>query len=112
MALFDKLMGNGEVKMPIHAMLAALQEWAEGEITRQNVIDFLQLETSDEADLDWMKARYDAATDKEHLLIVMHRTLLLGEVERHWRNSTTYTGTHIDYDVKATFIARMNALAP
>jgi hypothetical protein len=113
MSLFDKLMNTSEqdIKVPIHGIMAALQEWSEGAITRQQVIDFFELEVTDEADLDWMKSKYDAATDKIHLLMVMHRILLLGEIESGLRNSVSYAGTFLDYDQKASFVARINAIA-
>lgn len=56
MALADKL-GNG---IASHQFSAAIFLWADGTINRQSVVDKFGLEAADEAQLDQLKAVYDA----------------------------------------------------
>lgn len=57
MALFDKLQST---ELAAHEFSASLHMWAIGEITEQNIINFFNLETDDEDQLEQIKAVYDA----------------------------------------------------
>lgn len=111
MSLFGKIVGTDPIKVPIHGIMGALNEWADGAKTRQNVIDFLELDTADEADLDYLKSKYVAASDKTNFMSVLLRLLTLAEIENRLRNDPNYTGTLLGYDIKANFVARINAIA-
>lgn len=67
MALIDKLANdeNGNIMLAHHTFSAAGFLWATGKITRQNVIDGLGLEVSDEAQLDQLAAHYQGLSAEE-----------------------------------------------
>ncbi|MFQ5774184.1 MAG: hypothetical protein ACE5GS_06690 [Kiloniellaceae bacterium] len=102
--LFDRLVGNlssaeADRKIPVHAFTAALQEWQDGAIARADVVAGFGLVAADDADLDWMKARFAASADKAHFVSVLEQALILAESRL------------FGYNVKATFAARINGLA-
>ena len=59
--------------------MSALTEWALGHYSRANVINAFNISATDESDLDWLKARYDNATQKERFLIVVRNQFYLLE---------------------------------
>lgn len=86
MALLDRLIhgqnSTGERHLCPHDVIGMLKEWARGAITRQYVVDNLLIVASDESDLDWLKAQYDAqsnATAKQLFLSDLWSILLLAE---------------------------------
>jgi len=48
---------DGDISM--HDLSAALTLWAAGEITRQNVIDFFSLDTTEQTQIDEIKTKYN-----------------------------------------------------
>lgn len=80
MSLINRLTGVEE-KLPVHQFYAALAEYADGQITKANIVSYFGLSAGDEADLDWLIARYGDATDKQKFLEVTHRIFILAEGE-------------------------------
>lgn len=62
MSLIDKLY-DGEINQDVFS--AGLWFWAKGDITRQNVIDGLGLDVSDEVQLDLLAANYLARSTED-----------------------------------------------
>jgi len=62
MALVDKIY-DGELNQDIFA--AALWFWSKGDVTRQNVIDGLKLDVTDEVQLDLLVAAYQARSTED-----------------------------------------------
>ena len=65
MPLIDKIESK---ELNNHAFFGGVRCWFAGTVTRTQVLNFYQLEASDEAQLDEMKAKYDSyATLPEQL---------------------------------------------
>lgn len=91
MALLDKLRGTpygdldnpAYVKLPVHQFWAALTEFAAGEVTKPQIVAFFNLDAADEADLDWLIGKYQAAANnkKEIFLHRIHDIFVLAEYD-------------------------------
>ena len=79
MALLDRLIGSEQPKIGVHQFQAALAEWEDGALTRAEVIAAFAIGQAEESELDWLKARYVAAADKERFKKVLDNVLLLAE---------------------------------
>lgn len=79
MSLLDRLIGSEAPKIGVHQFQAALAEWEDGALTRAEVIAAFAIGAAEETELDWLKARYQAATDKERFKKVLDNVLLLAE---------------------------------
>lgn len=63
MSLLDRVMHIEQPTMPNHAFVGAMNEWALGGMTRAEVLAVAKfnIQASEEAELDWLKARYNDA---------------------------------------------------
>ncbi len=108
MALLDRIVGwagdagtplpEGKEKIAIHAFQAALAEWQDGGVIRADLVAAFAITADEESDLDWLKGRYAAASDKNRFAKVVDNVLLLAEAG------------HM-YTTKAAIQARLNAAA-
>lgn len=98
-SLFDKLVGNEEPRVSVHGFVAALKEWQDGAVTRADIVQSFGLDAGDESDLDWLKAQAQASADREKFVAALEQVLILGQQRR------------FGYNVKATAVARVSALA-
>ena len=82
MSLIDRLAGNEEPKLPTHQFYAALSEFAAGELTKAQIVDFFVLDSGEEAELDVLIAAYQAALPARKLEFraMIHEIFLLAEV--------------------------------
>lgn len=113
MALFEKLVGTEEPKLPIHTFAGSLHLWAKGVISRADIVASYGLNGDDEADLDFLKGRYDAiptvtptggrgaskAADKTDFIATIEMLLIHGE-----------DGGRFGLDDRAAFVAAVNQL--
>jgi hypothetical protein len=111
MALYERIVGkldDGEPlpdsmeKIPVHQLMAALNEWGRGFLTRAQVINGFNIEPSEEASLDFIAGKwtsYPGDKERYELRQTCHDCFLLGE------SSTIY-------DQSADFVARLNAQFP
>ncbi len=60
MSLFSRITVNDGNKIGVHRLGAGLREWAAGGVTRQQLIDRFALNAGEIAELDALKASYDA----------------------------------------------------
>jgi len=97
MSLLDKLAGDQEPKLPVHQFYAALAEFAAGAVTRQNVVDYFQLDSADEVELDFLIAEYQATdpTRQQEFLEFIHRIFMLAEVKVPGYDSNAALSTRI-----------------
>ena len=79
MALLEKLQGIAEPKIPVHQFYSALIEWESLETNRATIVSFFGLDADDEADLDWLKGKFDASTNKREFAERIHGIFLLSE---------------------------------
>lgn len=83
MALIERLAGlQGENKLAAHQFYAALLEFAEGAATRAQLVSFFGMDATDEADLDYLVARYQAQPNdlaKVKFLLRVEGVFLLAE---------------------------------
>jgi len=105
MALVDRLAGIGDPettpKLSISAFWACLYEMAKGKLTRQNIIDYFQLDTDEVVELDWLIARYNAqpnATAKASYVELIQVIFMLAESQVP------------GYTTNAGIVARINAI--
>ena len=106
MALLDRIVGwvgdvgtplpEGERRIRVHAFQAALCEWEHGGVTRADIVAAFSITTAEESDLDWLKSKHAAATDKNRFAKVVDNVLLLAEAR-------------VIYTTKASITARLNA---
>lgn len=99
MALFEKLVGTAEPKLPIHTFAGSLHLWAKGIISRANIVASYDLNADDDGDLDFLKNKYDAAVNKTDFIATIEMLLIHGE-----------DGGRFGLDDKATFVAAVNQL--
>jgi hypothetical protein len=83
MSLYSRIRaGEGAAKIPVHPFSAALGEWAEGQITRQNVIDAFALSAGEQTEIDALAATYaskPSAAAKVGYLWQLERAFILVE---------------------------------
>jgi hypothetical protein len=86
MALVERLAGIGDPetvrKLGVNAFHALLVELANGEVTRQGIIDYFQLDAGEVTELDWLIGRYNAqptAPAKEKFVELMRTLFVLAE---------------------------------
>ncbi len=79
MALIDKLLANDDKKIPIHSFIGGLVLWANGIWNRATLISKYNLETSDEVQLDVLKAKFDGIADKRKFREIVVSLLYQGE---------------------------------
>jgi hypothetical protein len=60
MALIDRMRQTEEPRLPAHEFTDTLILWAEGEVTRADVIAWWSISVAEEAELDAIKSAYDA----------------------------------------------------
>ena len=66
-------------KLPLHGFIGALQEYARGKLTQQNVVDAFNLDVTQTTNLDALRDLYVAAPDKTEFIRVNKDILYLGE---------------------------------
>ena len=99
MALFEKLVGTEDPKLPIHTFAGSLHLWAKGLVTRADIVASYELDAGDDADLDFLKSKYDASANKTDFIATIEMLLIHGE-----------DGGRFGLDNKATFVAAVNQL--
>lgn len=60
MGLFLRITAQDTTKIGVHRFGAALRQWAAGQLTRQQIIDGFTLVGDEIAELDALRATYDA----------------------------------------------------
>jgi hypothetical protein len=58
--LYQRIRATDETKIQVHRLGAALRQMAAGQLTRQQVIDALDMDATDIANLDALVATYNA----------------------------------------------------
>lgn len=102
--LVDRLGGYGGEdleRLNPQAFTAALAELAKGEITKQSIIDFYQLDAAAQTQLDWLIAKYNAQPDtsaKEAFIRILSHIM--------WMSRDNYPG----YNSNAELAARINRI--
>lgn len=81
MSLLNRLIGTEEPKIAVHQFWAAMEETANGEMTVQEIKDYLQMSEEDSDEFDWLIGKYQASTDKPRFLYLMHVLYVLAEIE-------------------------------
>ena len=76
MALFARLVGSEEPKLPVHQFMAALSELARGQMTRAEIVTAFDLTVAEDADLGLVIQR------AQQELTVTARLLWLHELEQ------------------------------
>ena len=99
MALFEKLVGTAKPKLPIHSFAGSLHLWAKGLVARADIVASFGLDAGDDADLDFLKNKYDGAANKTDFIATIEMLLICGEDEGRF-----------GLDNKATFVAAVNQL--
>ena len=100
MALLDRISGaEGVDKISVHQFQSSIHLWELGLLTRANVINSFSIETGDEADLDFLKTKYDEALNKHDFIKGLDSVMMCAEQGRYGLN------------VQATFISAVDALA-
>ena len=99
MALFEKLVGTALPKIKIHTFSGSLHLWAKGLITRVQLVARHGLNAGDDADLDFLKNKYDASANKTDFIATIEMLLIQGEDQGGY-----------GLDDKATFVAAVNQL--
>ena len=83
MALIERLGGiglvEGEGKLPILTFHACLAELAEGKVTRQQIINYFNMDAGEITELDWVIAKYQAAVDKPKFVELIRTLFILAE---------------------------------
>jgi hypothetical protein len=119
-ALYDRLMGLADPKLPVHQFMAALGEWERGKMTRAQVISAMTIQPTEEADLDTLAnivrtplesyplsgrvvltnvgATYDANIDAQSLPFVWLQTAGVTRIDLEVRTRKVGTGTQ-DYQL-------------
>jgi hypothetical protein len=87
----------GDEKIAIHGFAAALSEWHSGQYTRAEVIAMFNIQPGQEAQLDSLKAKFDAATDKR-------------QFERVFKDLTYLAELGLDYTDVADVSTRLDAV--
>lgn len=105
MALFEKIVPPGvtDIQIPILPLMAAFRAWADGNTNRAGVIAAFNMDASDEAQLDWLKGKYDTAVDKDKWLQIVSDLLSLGQFHHRWPIGT--------YNELATFQTEVNNIS-
>ena len=102
--LIDRLGGYGAEdleRLNPQAFTSALAELAQGEITKQQVIDFYKLDASAEIQLDWLISRYNAqpnASAKDTFIRLLANIM--------WMARDNFPG----YNANAELAARINRI--
>ena len=85
MAILDKLGGftgpEGE-KWAVNTFHSALYEFANGQVTKQQLIDYFGMDAQEQTELDWIIDRYNAqptAAAKEKFIELMRVLFILAE---------------------------------
>jgi len=102
--LVDRLGGYGDEtvqRLNPQAFTAALAELAQGQITKQSIIDFHSLDAPAQAQLDWLIGKYNAqptAEDKSKFIVILQHIM--------WLARDNFPG----YNSNAELAARINAI--
>ncbi len=83
--LFERLSHPESGKISIHGFMAALGEYARGEIAQQDIVDFWKLDAGEESELrtfflDKQDAKAKAGDDTREYASIVHDVLILGEI--------------------------------
>ncbi|MEQ9643523.1 MAG: hypothetical protein RIM84_26120 [Alphaproteobacteria bacterium] len=89
----------GEDKIAVRTFAAALYYWAAGTHTRAQVIAAFAVTAEQETALDWLAARFAAASSNEIFLVLLEKAMILAEAGLG------------GWDDEATFVSRINALS-
>ena len=93
-----------EGKLSAHDFIAALQMWANGEITKADVVAHYNLSHADDSgDLDSLNGWYEAATKQEKFSDIVEWRLILGRDKRNADGSVDLDGA-FGFAVKSAFI--------
>jgi len=95
MALYTRLIGTELPKIRIHSFTSAMDEWARGFLTAQEVIGFFDLDASEQTQAQSLVSIYNQATDKVRFMRVFKDCLYLAEQE-------------LAYTTQAEFVQRLN----
>lgn len=99
MSFLDRVMHLEEPGTLNHQLQASLYEWQLGGMTRADVISLHDITPAEEAELDWLKARYqDAITNGK-----------LAEFSQVLDNVIILAEKQMFYDTKAKVQARLTA---
>ena len=86
MALIDRLAGLGDPetnrKLSVNTFHAAMYELAQGQATKAAFVSYFALDAVEEAELDWIIARYNAqpnAAAKERFIELLRVVFILAE---------------------------------
>jgi len=83
MALIERLAGindpEGQNKLPILTFHACLAELAEGQVTRQQIIDYFNMDAGEIVELDWIIDKYQNAVDKPKFVELVRTLFILAE---------------------------------
>jgi len=80
---------EGEVRIPLDGIMASFDEWQEGVYNRQQVIDFWDITTAEEAHLDLLKAEYARAADKVVFKLVFTNCGYMAELDKDYQSSNS-----------------------
>jgi len=100
--LIDRLGGYGDEtleRLNPQAFTAALAELAQGEITKQSIIDFYNLAASAENQLNWLITKYNAqptAEDKSKFIVVLQHIMWMARDNFPGYNSNAELAARID----------------
>lgn len=71
----------GDEKIHIHPFMAAMREWEVGQYTRAQIITGFNIQSSQEAQLDSLKSKFNNATDQKEFMQVFKDLAYLAEHE-------------------------------
>lgn len=97
--------GDPEKRVPIYGIAELLREYHRGAITPQTIINAYNLTVSQQADLQTINQRINAASNKQRYFEFVFSLLALGELAT--RGNTN--GALDAYKTEATFWSRVNA---
>ena len=89
MALLERIIGGESVaKIPVHQFWAAMKEVHLGELTVTQVKTYFNMDVTDQSDFDWLITKYQASTNKDDFIELMHSIFMLAEVNTPNYNNT------------------------
>lgn len=105
MSIIDRLSGIGteenSTKLGVHTFWAALSEFADGFVTKPEIVSYFQLDSTEEEELDWLVGKYTSqpnAEAKAKFVELIHVIFILAE-----QGAPGYT-------TNAQIVARINAI--
>lgn len=96
MALVDRLRGAEDPKIPVHQFWAGMVEIALGEVTVAQFKTFFDLTGQDATDFDFIVSAYQASSNQERFLQLMHVIFLLAEQDTPGYNTSAALSARIN----------------